>query len=104
MKTVIKTTTENNKQVDTILEIVVKHHEGYYKLHCNVLRDEHDGFITWTPFVEGDFNVKIAAGRKSQKKLDLFNLYISNNFEKLVDLWNKKEYKTLALCVQEVNV
>ena len=102
MRKVLETVTDNrDRQVDKILEVVVKHHDGYYKVHCNLLEDAHDGFITWKPFQEGDFNIKIAEGRKSAKKLDKYNSYINNNADELFNLWSNKEYTQLAVKVRD---
>ena len=102
MRKLLTTTTDDRgRQLDTLLEVVVKHHDGYYKVHCNILEDMHDGCITWKPFQDGDFNIKIAEGRKSTKKLEKYNSYIENNFEELFNLWTNKEYKELAVKVRD---
>lgn len=92
-------TDENN--VDHLLEMEVSHYDGFYKFVVIQMEDKHDGFISFQPFQDGNFNTKIAEGRKSQKKLDKYNTYIQNNKDTLFDMYNKKEYRGMALLVQK---
>ena len=49
-----------------------------YKVH--VRKETIEGnFSTWMPFDNGNFNVTIGQGRKSQKKLNTIENYINNN-------------------------
>jgi len=96
---VLMRTDENN--VDHLLEMEVYHHYGYYNFSVRQIEDKHDGFISCILFKDGNFVTKIAEGRKSQKKLDKYNNYIQDIKNTLFDMYNKKEYRGMALLVQK---
>lgn len=71
------------------------HYNGTYKVIVTK-EDIQDGFIMSMPFARGNFNIRLADGRKSQKKLDKLNNYLEANKESLVSLWKEEQYQDMV--------
>ena len=88
-------TLEKTDEKSVNLVIKPMHSNGVYKVH--VRKETIEGnFSTWMPFDNGNFNVTIGQGRKSQKKLNTIENYISNNSNLLKDMWLDNKYHEMA--------
>ena len=91
---------EENEKV-TNLVIKPMHSNGFYKVH--VRKETIEGnFSTWMPFDNGNFNVTIGQGRKSQKKLNIIENYINSNSNLLKDMWLHNKYSEMARMFQTI--
>lgn len=83
----------DEKSVNLVIEPM--HSNGVYKVH--VRKETIEGnFSTWMPFDNGNFNVTIGQGRKSQKKLNTIENYINSNSNLLKDMWIDNKYREMA--------
>ena len=88
---------------EKVTNLVIKpmHSNGVYKVH--VRKETIEGnFSTWMPFDNGNFNVTIGQGRKSQKKLDTIENYINSNSNLLKDMWLNNKYSEMAQMFQTI--
>ena len=90
------------KEDEKVTNLVIKpmHSNGVYKVHVRKEVVERN-FSTWMPFENGNFNVTIGQGRKSQKKLDTLNQIIEDNKETLNSLWLEDKFQDMCQLVHE---
>lgn len=87
-------------EVQEVLAIKPRHWNGRYAI-C-VTREEHkDGMVTFMPLEHGNFNVTVASGRKSAKKLEKLEIMVSDNMEKLTELWKQQKYQDMVKVFEE---
>lgn len=77
------------------LSIEGRHWDGVYRV-CVTKETIGDGFVTTIPFANGNFNIRLANGRKSQKKLDKLANYLEENKEVLADMWKAGKYQAMV--------
>ena len=89
----------DEKSVNLVIEPM--HSNGVYKVHVH--KEEVKGiFSTWMPFDNGNFNVTIGQGRKSQKKLDTIGSDINSDSKLLKDMWLNNKYSEMAQMFQTI--
>ena len=81
------------------LSIEAKHYNGVYKV-CVIKETHEKGMTEFLLFADGNFNVTIGRGRKSDKKLEKIGKIIEENKNKYLELWKNKDYQTIACSLQ----
>ena len=78
------------------LQINAVHQDGYYKIYFTQYDRVGDGLVEMCPFDKGNFTVKLGMGRKSAKKLEKINDWLSSYSSILFTEWHRGEYQEVA--------
>lgn len=74
-----------------VLSLKAKHYNGSYRVI--VEKETHeDGMVEFLLFADGNFQVSLANGRKSQSKLDKIENILEENKNTYFNMWNEKRY------------
>ena len=93
----LKVNEEGNKE---LLVMEVFHRDGKYKLNINKETEVQRGDYAYREFIlyaQGNMNIVLGNGRKSDKKLQKLNNILSDNFETFYNTWVNNEGNSRAV-------